>query len=123
MPGLTHLKPKAHPTGPLTTQGPNPAHNRQREPSQMTGVKAKTAQPQGTGNREHCTAGHYRISSSKDHYFQEQETADFHNINKQIQRARQNGEAENYVPNERTDKTTTKELNEAEKSKMPDKKF
>ena len=32
--------------GPLTIQGPNPAHNKQREQPQMTGLKAKAAQPQ-----------------------------------------------------------------------------
>ena len=39
-------------TGPSTTQGPNPIHSRQREPLQMTGLKAKTAQPQ---QQDTCT--------------------------------------------------------------------
>ena len=33
-------------TDPQTTQGPNPAYNRQKEPLQMTEIKANLAEPQ-----------------------------------------------------------------------------
>ena len=38
--------PRQLQTGPLTTQGQNSAHNRQREPLQMMGLKANVNQPQ-----------------------------------------------------------------------------
>jgi len=41
MPGLTQLKPEVDPEWPKTTQGPNPANNRQREALKTTGLKAK----------------------------------------------------------------------------------
>lgn len=57
--------------------GPNTAHNRQGDPLQTTGRKEKEAKPQqqsthnteetlpeAPGNRGHCTARHYRTSSS-----------------------------------------------------------
>lgn len=37
---------RGSPTGPLDTQGPDPAHNGQREPLQTTGLKANAAQSQ-----------------------------------------------------------------------------
>lgn len=70
-----------------------------QEPSQHT--QETTPKHQVPGNRGHCTAGHYRTSSTSSHSFQGQERQLTFLTPRKRQRARQTEETEEYVPNEK----------------------
>ena len=107
--GLTLLKPKATPIWQLTTQGPNPAHKRQRKPLQITGLKANVAQTKQQGvhniHRRHEVPssreqGTLHCRALQDLFFikllplRVEDVADFPSTQKQTQRVRQNEETE-----------------------------